>query len=201
MVPDACSYQFRGKARAAFRRADGVTLPNLLTGRVFNTLFRGGFSDGLRDRSRKLVEDVKDFMQKRLGTLCDRVCAGYPVLLNELKTNLMDEFIDGKEAATKSLVNGAIRAEIGWVFTQDKSYEDTMQSVNSMVDAVRKSDAEYRATSSSSIRQSSRYAEAVGCVPAALIASIANCAATSDEECRLQVSVFATRGWMGKGFI
>lgn len=165
----------------------GVTLSNLLAGRVFITLFREVFSKGLSDCTDKLVEDVKDFMQKKLGTLCDRVCARYPVLLKELKTNLIQEFIDGKKAAAKSVIDSTIRAEIGWVFTQDQSYEDTIQKVNSMVGTVRQNEAVYQATMK---RSSPQEAEAVGCVPKSFIAEMVRCPATSEESSvrSLQVS-------------
>lgn len=192
MVPDYCSDEYHKKARATYGRVKGLTLTNLLASRVFGALFREVFSEDLSDRSEKLVEDVKEFMKQTLETLCDRACAGYPVLLNELKTNLIEEFIDWKEAATKTAVNNTLRAEIGWVFTQDRSYKETMQNVSSMVDTVRNNKVAYNATLYSDKKQALKTPEAVGCVSQEFIAAMASCSATSHENSiyDLQVSIF-----------
>lgn len=94
-----------------------MTLSNLFSGPVFNALFREVFSRELGDRSEKLVEDVKAFMQETLGSLCEHACAVHPVLLNELSANLMEEFLDAKERATRVAVESIIEAELGWALT------------------------------------------------------------------------------------
>lgn len=182
VVPDFCSENYHKKARATYERVKGVTLTNLLASRVFGALFREVFSGDLNDRSEKLVEDVKEFMKGVLGTLCNRACVNYPFLLNELKTNLIDEFIDWKEAETKTAVNNTLRAEIGWVFTQDRSYKETIHKVSSMVDSVRNSTVSYNAAlRSGGVGESLKSAEAVGCVSQNFIAAMASWSASSYE--------------------
>lgn len=182
VIPDYFSEGYHEKVRAAFKGVDGMALSNLLGGRVFETLFDEVFSGDLEDRSETLVEQVKDFMQERLGALCDRVCAAHPMLLTELKTSLIEEFIDEREAATLSAIDGVIEAEVGWVFTQDPSFESTINNVSSMVDTVRKANDAFAAASQTHhLPHFRKKAKAVGSVPKAFITKMTECAATSDE--------------------
>ena len=136
------------------------------------------------------MEQVKAFMQETLRTLCDRACSAHPALLNELKARLVQEFIDHREAETKTAVKNIIETELSWIFTQDPSYEDTIHRVNEMVNVVRRSEVAYssalRFTSSPSVRE---HAKAVGNVPADFISKMARCTAMSedDDTYRLQV--------------
>lgn len=90
---------------------DGITLSNLRAGHVFNVLVREVFSRELADRSEKLVEDVKSVMEQTVGSLCEHFCAAYPILLNDLNTTLVEEFMDTKQRATKVVVANVIEAE------------------------------------------------------------------------------------------
>ncbi|CAM9885772.1 unnamed protein product, partial [Ectocarpus sp. 4 AP-2014] len=67
VVPNFFTDEYNHKVCAAFKRVDGMALPNLLGGRVFSALFCEVFSEELGVRSEKLVEGVKDFMQDMLG--------------------------------------------------------------------------------------------------------------------------------------
>lgn len=190
VVPDFFSDEYYEKARGSFRRVDGMALSNLLAGRVFNALFREVFSGDLDHRSEELVEGVKAFMQETLGTLCGRACPAHPVLLNELKGNLVEEFIDAREAETKTAVANIIEAELGWVFTQDPSYEDTMRRVHEMVNTVRKSKVAHDITAGTENQSALEDVKAVGNVPADFISKMTDCTAMSEEDVTrdLQVS-------------
>lgn len=181
-VPDFFSDDYLNKARAAFKHVDGMALSNLLAGRVFNALFREVFSGDLDDRSKELVEGVRGFMQKTLGTLCDRACPAHPVLLNELKANLVEEFIDARETETKTTVRNIIEAELGWVFTQDPSYEDTMRRVREMVNSVRKSKVAHDITAGTEKQSTLKGIKAVGNVPVNFISKTIDCTAMSEED-------------------
>ena len=182
VIPDFFADEYYEKVRAAFKRVDGMALSNLLSGRVFNALFCEVFAEELGDRSEQLVEDVKDYMQETLGALCDRVCAAHPVLLNELKVNLVEEFFEEQEAKAKSAVNIIIEAEQSWVFTQDRSYEDTMKRVNDMVNDVRKSKVQHDITYGTDKQSALELAKAVGQVPEWFMWKKIDCAAMSEED-------------------
>lgn len=55
VVPDFFSQEYYQKASDALKRVDGMSLSNLLAGRVFNVLFREVFSVKLKPRSHKMV--------------------------------------------------------------------------------------------------------------------------------------------------
>ncbi|CAN0289596.1 unnamed protein product, partial [Ectocarpus sp. 13 AM-2016] len=169
VVPNFFTDEYHHKVCAAFKRVDGMALPTLLGGRVFSALFCEVFSEELGIRSEKLVEGVKDFMQDVLGKLCDHTCAAHPVLLNELKTNLVEQFVDSKEASAKSAVENVVKGELGWVFTQDRSYEDTMRDVREMASRVRKSKVEHEATAGTDSQTIFELAKDVGTIPEAFI--------------------------------
>lgn len=182
MVPDFFSDEYYERALVALRRLDGITLSNLRVGPVFNALFCEVFSGELMVRSEKLTEDVKDFMQDTLTNLCKHFCMAHPVLLNELTTNLVEQYMDMKEAATRTAVETFIRTQLGWVFTQDRSYEDILRRTNEMINAVR----------DSRVADNGCHAEAVGDVPAEFIAKMINCKATSEEDIVRHVQVRRT---------
>ena len=171
-----------------------MALSNLLAGRVFNALFREIFSGDLDDRSEELVEGVKAFMQETLGILCDRACSAHPVLLNELKANLVEEFIDAREAETKTAVANIIEAELGWVFTQDPSYEGTLSRVHEMVNAVRKSRLTHDITAGTEKQAALEHVKDVGDVPTGFITKMTNCTAMSEEDITRDLQVCALRG-------
>lgn len=159
-----------------------MALPNLLGGRVFSALFCEVFSEELGVRSEKLVEGVKDFMQDVLGKLCDHTCAAHPVLLNGLKTNLVEQFVDSKEASAKTAVENIVKAELGWVFTQDRSYEDTMRDVREMASRVRKSKVEHEATAGTDSQTIFELAKDVGTIPEAFIWKIIDAKPKSEDD-------------------
>jgi len=195
VVPDFFVREYYDKVRAAFKRVDGMALSNLLSGRVFNALFYEVFSEELGNRSEQLVEDVKAYMQGTLGALCDRVCSAHPTLLNELKVNLVEEFFEEQEAKAKNAVSTIIEAEQSWVFTQDRSYEDTMKRVNKMVNKVRKSKVQHDATSGTEKQSDLELVKAVGQVPEWFMLKKVDCAAMSEEDAIRDLQVgFVTRG-------
>lgn len=194
MLPDFFSDEYHEKVITACKRVDGMALTHLLHGRAFNPLFREVFAADLAPRSLALVEEVNVYMQEALSTLCDRACpAGYPVLLKQLKTNLIDGFMDSKEAMAKASVRVAIKAELGWSFTQDPSYEEVLQRVHDTVIETRNTRVAFDATSAA--RSSGRLApepepaKAVGDVPREFIEKMIACKGMGDEEAirKLQV--------------
>lgn len=170
-----------------------MALTHLLHGRAFNPLFREVFAADLAPRSLALVERVNAYMQKALSTLCDRACpSGYPALLKQLKTNLIDGFMDSKEAMAKTSVKVAIKAELGWSFTQDPSYEDVLRRVHDTVIDVRNRRVAFDATepTRSSGRLEPEPAKAVGDVPKEFIEKMIASKGMGDEEAirKLQAS-------------
>lgn len=159
-----------------------MALSNLLSGRVFNALFCEVFHGELGDQSEQLVEDVEVFMQETLGKLCDRACAAHPVLLNELKVNLLDEFFEGEGAKAKTAVKNMIDAELRWVFTQDRSYGDTMRRVHRMVNEVRKSKVEHKSTAGTDKQPTLKPAKAVDGVPEKFISKMIDSTAMSEDD-------------------
>lgn len=192
-MPDFFTDEYHEKVIAACKRVDGMALTHLLHGRAFNPLFREVFAADLAPRSLALVERVNAYMQKALSTLCDRACpSGYPALLKQLKTNLIDGFMDSKEAMAKTSVKVAIKAELGWSFTQDPSYEDVLRRVHDMVIDMRNRRVAFdaTATSESSGQLEPEPARAVGDVPKEFIEKMIACKGMGDEEAifKLQVS-------------
>lgn len=192
-MPDFFDEDYHERAGAALKRVDGMALSNLLAGRVFNLMFRDVFADDLADRSKDLVEEVRGYMQMVLRKLFERECAQYPALLKEIDTTLMDEFMDSKESKAMETISNIIKAELGWVFTQDSLYSETVSSVQKMVDSVRTGlikakavaahDAQYECDNASP-------AQALGKVPIEFMRRITSCDSNCDEFtiCSLQVS-------------
>lgn len=192
-MPDFFSDDYHQKVITACKRVDGMALTHLLHGRAFNPLFREVFAADLAPRSLALVERVNAYMQKALSTLCDRACPqGYPALLKQLKTNLIDGFMDSKEAMAKASVKVAIKAELGWSFTQDPSYEEVLRRVHDMVIDVRNRRVAFDATKTTkaSFVLEPEAARAVGEVPKEFIEKMIACKGMGDEEAirKLQVS-------------
>lgn len=192
LLPDFFTDEYHEKVITACKRVDGMALTHLLHGRAFNPLFREVFAADLTPRSLALVERVNTYMQKALSTLCDRACpSGYPALLKQLKTNLIDGFMDSKEAMAKTSVAVAIKAELGWSFTQDPSYEDALRRVHDMVIDMRNRRVAFdaTATSKSSGQLGPEPARAVGNVPKEFIEKMIACKGMGDEEAirKLQV--------------
>lgn len=188
LLPDFFTDEYHEKVITACKRVDGMALTHLLHGRAFNPLFREVFAADLAPRSLALVERVNAYMQKALSTLCDRACpTGYPGLLKQLKTNLIDGFMDSKEAMAKASVKVAIKAELGWSFTQDPSYEEVLRRVHDMVIEVRNRRVAFDATPNG--RLPPEPAKAVGDVPKEFIEKMIACKGMGDEEAirKLQV--------------
>lgn len=172
-----------------------MALTHLLHGRAFSPLFREVFAADLAPRSLALVERVNAYMHEALSTLCDRACpSGYPALLKQLKTNLIDGFMDSKEAMAKTSVRVAIKAELGWSFTQDPSYEEVLCRVHDTVIDTRNrrvaSDATAAAAKSNArLLIDPEPARAVGDVPKEFIEKMIACKGMGDEEAirKLQV--------------
>lgn len=159
-----------------------MALSNLLADRVFNALFREVFSGDLGDRSEDLVEEIRAFMQRTLETLCDRACPAYPVLLDELKGNLVEEFIDARETETKAAVRNLIEAELDWVYTQDPWYEDTMRRVYAMVNYVRENKVERNGMTRLHRLPALVYGTDVGNVPGHFISKMVERQTMSEED-------------------
>lgn len=101
--------------------------------------------------------------------------------------------MDAKEAATRSAVESFIKTELGWVFTQDPSYEHTMRHIHDMVNAVRESRVTHNATSGQLNQPGLKRVEAVGDVPADFIEKMINCTAMSEEDTIRHVQVDCRR--------
>ncbi|CAB1116490.1 unnamed protein product [Ectocarpus sp. CCAP 1310/34] len=121
-------------------------------------------------------------MQGVLGKFGDHTCPAHPVLLNELKTNLVGHFADSKEASAKSAVENIVKAELGWVFTQDRSYEDTMRDVREIASLVRKSKVEHEATAGTDSQTIFELAKDVGTIPEAFIWNIVDAQPKSEDD-------------------
>lgn len=199
VVPDFFADEYYDKARVALRRVDGVALSNLRAGPVFNALFREVFSRELSHRSGKLAEDVKEFMQENLVNLCEHFCAAHPVLLNEFRANLVEDFMENMEKEARDAVETFIRTELGWVFTQDRSYEDTMRLIHEMVNAVRESRVAHNATAGQEHQRGLKHAQAVGDVPADFVEKMINCVPMSEEDAirHVQVGTPFSEEWVG----
>lgn len=199
LLPDFFTDEYHEKVITACKRVDGMALTHLLHGRAFSPLFREVFAADLAPRSLALVEGVNAYMQKALSTLCDRACpSGYPALLKQLKTNLIDGFMDSKEAMAKTSVKVAIQAELGWSFTQDPSYEEILRCVHDTVIEMRNRRVAFDATAAAASESSGRQppgpepARAVGDVPKEFIEKMIACKGMGDEEAiyKLQVSTY-----------
>ena len=197
LLPDFFADEYHEKVITACKRVDGMALTHLLHGRAFNPLFREVFAADLAPRSLALVERVNAYMQKALSTLCDRACpSGYPALLKQLKTNLIDGFMDSKEAMAKTSVAVAIKAELGWSFTQDPSYEEVLRRVHDMVIDMRNRRVAFDATASStpSEQPAPEQARAVGDVPKEFIEKMIACKGMGDEEAIFKLQVRTSYG-------
>lgn len=118
---------------------DGMTLPDLRAGLAFDKLFRDIFVDNkVESRSQGLVEGVRSYMQTVLRNLFERECVRCPTLLKEADTALIGDFIKSKEDKALKAVSIAIKTGLGWVFTLDPFYLETITGVQKMVDSVRK---------------------------------------------------------------
>lgn len=192
MIPDVFSDKYYETVRDALERVDGTALSDLLAGRVFNVLYRKVFVDELEPHSHDMVGRVRTYMQSILQNLFEDACQAYPALLNEVKTSLVDEFMDAKEEQASEAVLNVVKGELGWVFTQDSAYMTTIANVRHMVDNVRVYEAVSQATADAGLKSfwSPVIATAVGDVPEAFIKKLIACTEAKDEDIRnLQVGV------------
>ena len=127
--------------RNALTRVDGMALPDCLGGHVVNILFRKVFKEELELRSIDMVERVRSYMQSILQKLFQTACREFPSLLNEVKTSLVEEFMDFKQEQTVEAVLNVVKAELGWLFTQHRDYTTTNTNVQDMVRNERLSEA------------------------------------------------------------
>lgn len=163
-------------------------LPDLLRGRAFNILFRNAFLGELEARSRDMVDEVRTYMQSILQKLFGDACQAYPVLLDEVKTILVEEFMDFKQEQTTQAVSNVVNAELGWVFTQDRAYSTTTANVRDMVTNVRIYQAACRMLEDRGGCHSPVAATTVGDVPEAFINKLVASTTAEDEGIRnLQV--------------
>lgn len=114
-VPNFLEDKYHRVATAAFQHVRGSSLNNLLSCRAFDELFQSVFEDHLASRSEKLVEDMQGYMQKVLGKLFEHSCEGYPALLKALKTNLVEDFMEVREAKAKEAAQNIVGAELNRV--------------------------------------------------------------------------------------
>ena len=168
----------------ALRRVDGMALSDLLAGRVFNVLFRKVFDEDLEPRSIDMVEDVRTYMQSILQKLFQTACREFPSLLNEVKTSLVEEFMDIKQEQTVEAVLNVVKAELGWVFTQDRAYATTIKNVRDMVRKVRVSEAASRADTQAGMPYPPESTTAVGEVPKEFIKKMIASKKEKDEDIR-----------------
>lgn len=189
-MPDFFGDEYYETARNALRRVDGMALSDLLAGRVFNVLFRKVFAAELEPRSHDMVDDVRAYTQGILQKLFEGACKAYPALLNEVKTSLVEEFMDLKAEQTADAVSNVVKAELGWVFTQDRAYTTTIANVRDMVRKVRLSEAASKATTADGVESLPDSATAVGDVPEAFIKKMIASTKAKDQDIRnLQVCI------------
>ena len=146
-----------------------MALPEFLGGRVFNMLFREVFADELEPRSHEMVDEVREYMQSVLQKLFEDPCRAHPALLNEVKTSLVDEFMDFKAEKAMEALSNVVKAELGWLFTQDRAHTTTIANVRDMVHKVRQSETAAEAGVKAGVQSFPDNATAVGEVPEALI--------------------------------
>lgn len=194
MIPDFFSDDYHQKVCGALRRVDGMALSNLLTGRAFNILFGEVFSENLEPRSLEMVATVKTHMERVLNTLFDNACEHYPGLLSELKGSLVEEFMEHNEQHTLKAVSNVVRAELGWVFTQDRGYARVIEDVREKVNRVRANEISSKAARAAGTRVDFNHqAEAVGDVPSEFIRKMVDSSDGKGEATReLQVGISLT---------
>lgn len=196
-IPDFFDDGYHDEVKAEFHKVDGMGLSNLLSARVFDNLFQSVFRDHLSFSSEQLVGRVKRYMEDVLGTLCEQACKGYPALHRAFKTSLVEDFMEAKEAKAKEAIGSIVEAELQWVFTQDRKYEETIQAVNTMATKAR----EQRAVSNALFTNSetsfpSPPAEAVEGIGAEFVEKMVNCqdtTSTEGETYDLQVMCFPAK--------
>ena len=123
------------------------------------------FEEELESRSIETVERVRSYIQSILEKLFQTACREFPSLLNEVKTSLVEEFMDFKQEQTVEAVLNVVKAELGWVFTQHRDYTTTNTNVQDMVRKVRVSEVASRATAQFGRSQRPESTTAVGEVP------------------------------------
>ena len=189
-MPDFFGDEYYEKARSALKRVDGMALPEFLGGRVFNMLFREVFADELELRSHEMVDEVKEYMQSILQKLFEDACRAYPALLNNVKTSLVDEFLELKAEKAMEAVSNVVNAELGWLFTQDRAHTTLIANVRDMVRKVRQSETAATAVAEAGGRRVPDNATAVGEVPEAFIKTMVASKEAQDQDIRiLQVGV------------
>ena len=170
--------------RNALTRVDGMALPDCLGGHVVNILFRKVFKEELELRSIDMVERVRSYMQSILQKLFQTACREFPSLLNEVKTSLVEEFMDFKQEQTVEAVLNVVKAELGWLFTQHRDYTTTNTNVQDMVRKERLSEAACQATGKSRYHYPLDSTRAVGEVPKEFIKKMVGGEKEKDDNIR-----------------
>lgn len=188
VVPDFFGDEYYEKVSNALEQVDGMALSDHLAGRVVNVLFRKVFADELEPRSHDMVDDVRAYMQSILQKLFEKACKTYPVLLDEIKTNLVEEFMDSKLKEAAEAVSNVTKAELGWVFTQNRAYMATISNVRDTISKARSGERFCEADAGYSRENAIEAVTAVGDVPKEFIKKMINNKVAKDEEIRkLQV--------------
>lgn len=188
VVPDFFGDGYYKTVRNALKRVDGMGLPDHLAGRVCDVLFQEVFANELEPRSEDMVDLVKEYMQSILKNLFEEACQAYPTLLNEIKTNLVEEFMEAKKLQAVEAVSNVVKAEMGWMFTQNRAYTATIKDVCDMVGKTRKSELASEAASDVGNSYEPEEAGAVGDVPKEFIKKMVASKEVKDQGIRkLQV--------------
>lgn len=176
VIPDFFSDEYHEKASAAISSVHGLTLSNFLPGYACDPLIREVFADELIPRSEQLVEDVRVYIQEVLTGLCEDACGAYPFLMNEIKTRLLDEFMNDTESKTKEAILNVCYPELGWTFTQNASYQTTLDEVETAVEVVRQT----KAPTDPNLGSVGEVDATPSGVPGAFIKQISDCGSKSD---------------------
>ena len=106
----------------------------------------------------------------------------------EVETNLVEDFMDFKQEQTVEAVLNVVKAELGWVFTQDPAYTTTIKNVRDMVRKVRLSEAASQSATQAGVSYRPDNATSVGDVPEDFIKKVIVSKKAKDQDIRnLQV--------------
>lgn len=132
-IPDLLSEGCHTQLSEILKDVDGLSLSNFLGARVFNDLVRAMFDPALESHSQRLVERVRQHMQKVLKALCEQACASHSTRLKDLTSNSVEDFLDSKENEATAAVSNLCQAELEWIWTQNDQYMQTVRQVQALV--------------------------------------------------------------------
>lgn len=132
-------------------------------------------------------------MQTILTKLFERHCKQHPGLLNDVDTTLVGDFIAAKQEKALEAVSNAVKSVLGWMFTLDPLYTETIAGVQNMVEFVRTKNKTL------AYNESRTYASAVGYVPGSFMDSMASSEKSSTEFANYSLQVRPTPRKLNSG--